>query len=291
MEKHNFGVTSSDADISLADIVKQIVYQKADEMMQGKLAVPMQSMRGLDYKFVIPENWYLDAEEVAEGARAGVKNLATFEISGSLKKYQIPVFINDEVKARQIANSQFQISIDAAAAGLAYKKDTEIFTAINTGAYSGNDVAATAYWDAAGADPATDIANAIGKILTNTTITDSEINGINFFYPAALFGHTAKPLQIGDVQESLRSWVRKEYSIGLYPTRQLSTTAFAIVNTPRMGVHYTHDGSMIPGAEQYRENGVGDGYLVTQYFKTVIIPYATSQTTSKYIAKVTGIDA
>lgn len=288
-ETRNFAVTASDSDIALENIIKEIVYQKADEMMSGIKAIPLRSTPGLDYKFVIPENWYLEAEEVAEGSRAGIKNMPVFEVSGSLKKYQIPVFMNDEVKARQIQNAQMQISLDAAAAGLAWKKDTEIFTALSAGA--GNTVAATGLWDGAGADPATDIANAIGAILNNTTITDSEINSIGVFYPALLFGHTAKPLQIGDVQESLRAWVSKEFSIALHPTRQLTTTTLAVVNTPRMGVHYTHDGSAIPGAEQYREAGVGDGYLVTQYFKTVVMPYATGQTTSKYITKITGVDA
>jgi hypothetical protein len=287
MEKHNFGVTTSDADISLENIIKQIVYQKADEMLLSSKAIPQQGLAGLDYKFVIPESWYLEAEEIAEGSRAGIKNMPTFEISGSLKKYQIPVFLTDETKARQIQNSQMQISLDGAAAGLAWKKDTETFTALSTGA--GQTTAATATWASAGADPATDIANAIGKILTNTTITDSEINQISFFYPAALFGHMGKPLQIGDVQESLRSWVKKEYSIGLYPTRQLTTTSLATVNTMRMGTHFTHDGSKIPGAEQYRMEGVVDGFLITQYFKTVVIPTTTGGTTSNYISKLTGV--
>ena len=292
IETRNFGsgVTSSDGDIALASVIKEIVYQKADEMMAFKNAIPMKGTPGLDYKFVIPESWYIEAEEISEGSRADIKNMPVFEISGSLKKYQIPVFINDEVKAREIANAQMMISLDAAAQGLAWKKDTEIATALSAGAYSGNDVAATANWDAAGADPATDIANAIGKILNNTTISDSEINNINLFYPAMLFGHTSKPLQIGDVQESLRSWVKKEFSIGLYPTRQLTTTALAIVNTPRMGVHFTHDGSAIPGAEEYREAGVGNGYIVTSYFRTVLMPYADGQSTSKYVSKITGVD-
>jgi len=290
IETRNFGsgVTSSDGDIALENIIKEIVYQKADEMMSGKNAIPLRSTPGLDYKFVIPENWFIEAEEISEGSRANIKNMPVYEISGSLKKYQIPVFINDEVKARQIANAQMQISLDAAAAGLAWKKDTEIFTALSSGA--GNTVAATANWDAAGADPATDIANSIGAILNNTTISDNEINNIGIFYPAILFGHTSKPLQIGDVQESLRSWVKKEFSIGLYPTRQLTTTALAVVNTPRMGVHYTHDGTAIPGAEEYREPGVGNGYIVTSYFKTVIMPYAEGESTTKYITKLTGVD-
>jgi len=287
----NFGITSDSQDTSLAAIIKQIVYLKADAMLVFKDAIEMQGLPNLDYNVVLPESWYLQADEASEGARVDIKNLRFSEVKGSMRKYQVPIFLTDEITVRQIENSQMQLSLDGAAQGLALKKDQEIRDALYAGA--NQTQAAVDTWGANGADPATDIANAIGKILSNTTLSDNEINQINFFYPAKLFGHTAKPLQIGDVQESLRSWVKREYSIGLYPTRQLDAlnTGIATVKTPRMGIHFTHDGSKIPGAEQFRETGVGNGWLVSQYFKTVVFPFASGETKSNYICKVTGISS
>ena len=54
---------------------------------------------------------------------------------------------------------------------------------------------------------------------------------------------------------------------------------------------FQHDGSAIREFEEYREPGVGDGYLFTQYFDTVVMPYQSGATTSKYICKITGVDA
>ena len=288
-EKHDFGVTSDSQSPTLAAIIKQIVYLQADRMLVFKNAIEMQGLQTLDYNVVLPYTWYLPAGEASEGSRVDMQNLQFFEVKGSMAKYQVPIFLTDEITVRQIENSQMQLSIDGAAQGLALKKDQEICNALLNGA--NQTVAATAQWNAAGADPATDIANAIGQILTNTTLSDDEINGINFFYPASRFGHTSKPLQIGDVQDSLKAWVKKEYNIGLFPTRQLTASGngIAVVKTPRMGIHFVHDGSKIPGAEQFRETGVGNGWLVTQYFKTVVFPYATGQTASNYICTVTGV--
>jgi hypothetical protein len=58
-----------------------------------------------------------------------------------------------------------------------------------------------------------------------------------------------------------------------------------------MGRHIVHDGSKIPGAERWREVGVGDGFLVTQYFDTKIVPYDNGQSTSKFIGKITDVAA
>lgn len=291
MATENFGITSDSASPTLAAIIKQIVYLKADAMLVFKDAVEMQGIQTLDYNVVLPESWYLQADEASEGSRVDVKNLKFFEQKGSLRKYQVPIFLTDEITVRQIENSQMQLSLDGAAQGLALKKDQEIKDALYNGAALTQ--AATDTWGAPGADPATDIANAIGQILSNTTLSDNEINQIGFYYPSKIFGHTAKPLQIGDVQESLRSWVKKEYNIGLYPTRQLDAVnaGIAVVKTPRMGIHFAHDGSKIPGAEQFRETGVGNGWLVTQYFKTVVFPAINGGTTSNYICKVTGVSS
>lgn len=291
MVNENFGITSDSQNTALAAIIKQIVYLKADAMLVFKDAIEMQGLPNLDYNVVLPETWYLEADEAAEGARVDVKNLRFHEVKGSMKKYQVPIFLTDEITVRQIENSQMQLSLDGAAQGLSLKKDQEIRNALYAGA--GQTQAATDTWGAPGADPATDIANAIGKILSNTTLSDNEINQIGVYYPAKVFGHTAKPLQIGDVQESLRSWVKREYNIGLYPTRQLDSlnTALAVVKTPRMGIHFAHDGSKIPGAEQFRETGIGNGWLITQYFKTVVFPFAENETTSNYICKLTGVSS
>lgn len=289
MESFNFGVTTSDSGINKAQIIQQIVWRMADGMLQGKYAVNMTAIPQLDYRFTIPTSMYFTPEQIAEGAKADYQNATWFNVSGSLEKYQTRVKLTDETKARQLMNSQMEISLAAAANGLAWKKDEDIFTALGAGAF--NTLGANAHWNDDGADPADDIAEAIGKILDTTTITDTDIANINVFYPAKMFGQLAKPIQIGQIQQSLRNWAKMEYNIGLYPTRQLTNTTLAVVKSNQAAMHIMHDGSSVPGAEEVRDAGVGNEFLVTQYFKTLVMPYASGQTTSKYICKITGVDA
>jgi hypothetical protein len=109
-------------------------------------------------------------------------------------------------------------------------------------------------------------------------------------YPAKAFGQLSKPIQIGEIMESVEQFINQK-GLKIAWTRNLSTDALLVVNSPKMGRHIVHDGSKIPGAERWREVGVGDGFLVTQYFDTKIVPYDNGQSTSKFIGKITDVAA
>lgn len=286
MEKHFENTVSSDAIIE-ADIIRQIIFRRAEEIMVGKEALEVTPIAGLDYKFQFPDQVYFDPTQIAEGSKAGYSNLTWTTVSGSLNKYQTRVLLTDEVNARQQGNTQYAFSLDAAAKGMAMKMDTDIFTALTNGAAL--TTAAGAKWNAAAADPASDIAAAIAQMLDNTYMTDSDIANIKLFYPAKLFGYLSKPVEIGEIQQTLRNWAEREFQISLFPTRQLTTSAIACVKSQELGFFLEHDGSKIPGAEQWREVGEGDGYLITKYYKPVIVPYASGYTTSKYACTITTV--
>lgn len=282
-----FDATVSDKDILKKDIIRDLVYLKAEELLVWKNAMVMMPVDALDVKFDIPTSTRFTPQEVSEGAVADMSRLQFFQIYANLKKYQTRVLITDESKARQIANNQVQMSIDAAARGLAYQIDYNMASAISAG--SGNSVAASAAWTGGTADPATDIANAMGEIINNTTLTDADFSNMYIFYPAKVFGHLAKPIQVGEIQQTLRNWAQKEYNINILPTRMLSTSATCVVKSMETAVHLTYSGSAIPTAEEERYVGVGDMFLITQYFADKVIPYASGQTTSKRICTITGV--
>lgn len=282
--------TTSDTAMLDADIIKQIVFGLAESMLVGKEAVNIKPISGLEYKFTIPDQTSLTAEKIAEGGRGENKNVTWFDVKGSLDKYQVPLFMTDEAIARQMDNIQLSYSMQAAAQGLAEQKDSNIFTALAAGA--GQTEAAVAYWDdQVSADPAQDIADAIGKILGNTTIPTSSISDIKLFYPIELFGHLAKPVQVGQIQEAVRDWASHETNISMFATRQMTNDALVVFKADRCAVHLQHDGSAVREFEEYREPGVGNGYLFTQYFDTVVMPTISGGTTSNYICKITGVDA
>jgi hypothetical protein len=53
--------------------------------------------------------------------------------------------------------------------------------------------------------------------------------------------------------------------------------------------HLTYNGTDIPTAEQRREEGVGDEYIITRYFKTVAIPDTVNGTTTSRLGWISGI--
>lgn len=280
--------TSSDQNILQAPLYRDIVFGLADDMTTGLQAVNTRPIPGIDFGFTIAEQTYFEAQQIAEGAVAENKTATWFEITDKLDKYQIPMFFNDEVKARQMDNVQIAYSLQCSAEGLAKKQEDEIFTVLTAGA--GQSVDATAKWTSTtGSDPATDIANAVTKILSNTMLPTSAVADIKVFYPMPIFAHLKKPIEVGQIQESVENWTKRELSIGLIPTRQMTTGALALVKTDRSAIRFEHDLSRIPGYEPYREVGVGDGVMFTRLFKTKIMPAVKGGSTSNFICKINTV--
>lgn len=287
---YNFGgETTTDTDMILEPVEKQILFQRAEDLLVGKNAVELVNMDKLNYLYSVPEAVKSDPQRIQEMALADYDNLTFFEVDGRLQKWQRRFIMSQEATVDQMDDLQLRLQIENMAKGMAYSKDSKIFTALEAGA--GQTQAAGATWQAAAATPATDIANAIGKIFTNTYITDADIQNINIFYPAKLFGHMARPIEIGALQETLREWVQREYAINLFPTRMLTTGALAVVKGTQTAIHMQYTGSKIPTYEVVPKPGLGMEYFVTSYDKTLVMPQSSSVATSNYICKITGVTA
>lgn len=286
MQKY-FEVTTTDKSILKADIIRQIVDRKAETMMTGKNAVMMEDMESLDIKFNVPTAIYFEPEEVAEGAGGPKSVLKWFDVAASLKKYENGFVITHEVKARQMQGKQVAMAVDRCARGQAFKMDKEIFTTL--AAASADNTAATAVWNhASSAKPADDIATTVGKILDTTTITDEDISNVNVFYPAKLWGHLAKPVEVNNIQKTIRSFVNDEFKVNLFPTRQLTTTALVVLKSMETAQTMTYTGSAVPRAF-FKTDNVGDDYTFHRYFRTVVIPDVENGTTNARIQTITGV--
>lgn len=288
MQKY-FSVTSSDRDILKKDILRELVYRRAEELFVFKNAVVEMPVDALEAKFDIPKVTRFTPEQVMEGAVAGMQQLGFYQVTASLQKYQTRVRITDESKIRQIANNQVQMSIEAAAQGMAYQMDYEIVTALL--AATGNNVAAGTAWDAStsGPSPATDIADAIGKILTGTTILPQDVKAIGVYYPAGLLGHILKPMEIGDLRETFKTWAGTELGLSFFPTRMLTNRALVVLKSPETALHMTYSGGNMPLAEQERIVGVGEDYLITRYFVTKVLPDSSTVATNSRLCTINGI--
>lgn len=287
MEKH-FEATTSRSDILKAEVMRDVIWGLADTMLEFKEAVVTREMSPLEYRITRKEGTRIEPQRIAEGARADFKKITWFDVRGSLEKWQTPILMTDEASARQLGTLQLSMSLRDAAEGLAFQKDANIAASLTAAA--GNTNAAAATWDdRAAADAADDIAVAIGEIIGGTTLPASAVAQIKLFYPSTLIGHLAKPIQVGEIQESIRRWTQQENLVTLFPTRQLTDSALCVVQDERNAIHMNHDGSEIPGFEEWREPGVGYGYLITQYFDTIVLPETEGGSTNNYICEITGV--
>ncbi len=283
------GVTTSDKDIVKREIIKRVIYKKAERMLVGANAIPLENSDALDLKFSLPKQTEFKAEKVAEGSRGIRRQLKWYEVQKYLDKYQTEVLITDEAKARSLNKLQTRKSIDAASRGLALAKDEEIFLSLSAGA--GHSEAAVGTWDTDPTNAVTDISKAIAYIMDNTKVLETELKNMNVFYPAKLFGYLTQLTEIENIHRSVLDYMKAQWGIGFFPTRQLSDEALVVVKSEETGFHYTYTGKDVPTSEEERVPGVGDNYIVTQYFKTFVLPDTEGSTTNKLIYKITNVES
>ncbi len=286
--KKYFEVTTSDKAILKRDILRQLIYRQAETLFMGQHACVVQGIEALDIKFNIPKAVYFTANKIAQGAKGPKSILEFFDVSSSMDKYETGFVVTHEVKARQLEKNQINLSIDRCARGIAYSADVEIFDTLKTA--KGDTTAAAQTWDNTAADPAGDIATAIGKMLDSTTILDTDISKIGVYFPAKQWGHLVKPQEIDNIRTNIKSWAERELQIVFHPTRQLTTQALVVLKSEETAFHLYYDGPAIP-LSFFETDSVGDQYTFHRYFKTVIIPDAENGTTTNRIQEITGVAA
>jgi hypothetical protein len=283
-----FEATTSDKNILKKEILRQLIEVRAEELMVGKELVPVETMDALELKMTLPKVTRFDPEEIAEGAAAGYQMFEWFDTTQVMKKEQTRIKVTDEAKARMQADIQTRKSIEAAARGLAWSRDTDIFSTLATGYVSSN--AAEAYWTADDCNIANDVAKGIDTILTGTYLTDIDLQNMKLAVPIGLWGYMNKPVTLGTMDKVFWSdYIQQKYKINIVYTRQLTTSAFIVINSPETASHIVYGGSAVPTSETGRIIGVGDEYVFTHYFKTFIMPEAENGTTNHRIYRITGV--
>jgi len=283
------GATASDREILKREILKRIIYTKADQLMTGAAMCVIQPMDSLDLKIKMPSTRRIDPVKVAEGAKGRTSLVEWFDVNQTMAKEQTRVMTTDESKVRQLSGMQTRYSINAAADGFAWARDTEIFSTLAAGA--GGTDAASGLWSDPTTDLATDISDTLEEIFDNTTIREQDLGMVRIAYPQGLYGHVSKPIQVGMIQDTVKSWMQKEFKIVFVPTRQLTTTAIVEVVGEETMVQIVYSGNEMQMVEPYREPGVGDMYMITQMYKTFIVPESDGGTTNNKIRVISGVKA
>lgn len=280
------GVITSDDEVK-KELLREIIYLKAEELMVWKNAVVMQGMDGLELKLMLPKTRRIDPQKIAEGARARYRKVDWFTISEVMEKESVELMITDEANARGLDNVQMRYSMIAAARGLAWSKDTDIKNTIVNG--KGGTTPASGPWTDHSTDIASDVADCIGAIIDNSELNEYTLGQLQIFYPAGLFAHLNKPVQIGEIKDTIRDYLGRQYDMVFNPTKQLTQNAYVVVPGEETASHIYYTGNDIKLVESEREMGVGERYLITQLFKTFIMPEKENGTTNSRIREIAGV--
>jgi len=279
----------SDRPMEKKDIIRELVYLQADEMLPMKQAVVQKPIGVLDFKYDIPKITRIASQKIEEGTRSDRKRMEFWQKAVSLDKYQTTVTITDEAKVRQLGNTQTSMTIDAVARGMAYDIDTEIMNALIAATPTATAATASAKWNLSSASPGYDIASVLSKIFDNTNIMEQDLSNVQVYVPASVWPFLKFPKDVGLLYTSVKDFIEKQQAVTMYLSRKLTNGALVVLPGQQTAHHLTYNGTEVPTAENQREIGVGEEYVITRYYKTVVIPDTVYGTTTSRLGWISVV--
>lgn len=281
------------------ELIRKMIYHQANLISVGTKVVPTVELDVLAAKFNYPSD-LTATYPVGDTAVSKRATISWSEFKVDLQKGQVHYFIDDSAKLRNVSGTQNSIMSRKAAEALAKTKDDEILGVIYGGA--GSSVASSGLWSSASTDIESDIITAWNKILIESNVTEEELmsNGVHLIVPVAAFGNINKLHLIGNVQQTLKNYLKTSYNVTILPTRSTalgsssSTDALMMVPGGLTAQHAVLSNSAasaagVPLIESERVLGSGNDYLITQWFRSVVIEDGSATGQTDRIVKITSV--
>ena len=283
-------------DVIKADLIRRVIYKRADYIAQGLQLVGVQNYGTLDVKYQFPAEMTVDYP-VAEGARADRKKTTWTTFYMTMEKAEGSFLITDEAIMRQLENVQYETGVRRLAEALAKKKDDNIIDTLAAGAL-GNSIAASASWPAAAATSIPkDVTKAIDKIMAATGVQPEDIKSMGLVLPYRAWSPLLKLTEIENIRYQLADYFNKAWGMTLHPTKNSTLVAgkyaLLMIKGADTAIHgVCQPPANVPLVEVKRSSDIaGTEYTVRQFFSTKIIPDSASVTTSTRLCKITGVIA
>ena len=282
------GVTTSD-DTIRREIIKSLIYKKADFISVGTKIVGLETFDNLDIRYTFPSEAAVEYP-VPEGAGADLTRVEWSDFGFQLKKAEGRFMITDEAMIRGVDRVQWQTSIRRLGESMAATKDANILGTLAAGC-SNTVAAAGATWaTATAANITTDVSATVNNLISAQGIVDSDIGKIVFVVPVASWAGLLRIQIIGTMQISMFDFLTKSYGITILPSKYFTTTGMALIKGAETAIHGTlRPPANIPLVEAFRHEGVGTEYVVRQFFATTVIPESETVATSDRVVCLTGI--
>jgi len=280
------------------EVIRKIIYHMADMISVGTKVVGTTNLDALDVKFNYPSEMTAKYP-VGDTAVAPRETITWSEFKAALAKGQVHYMITDVAKLRAVAGTQNTIMARRASEAMAKQIDEEILDVLHGGA--GESVAAGGVWTSASTDIEADVVSAWNKLLETSNVTEQELmRGVSLVVPVEAFKYVNKLTLIGNVQQTLRAYLKTVYNMNIFVTRseQLGTSAStdALMLVPG-GMTAQHGvlsagaarAANVPLVERERIIGSGDDYLVSRWWKTIIIEDGSASGQTDRIVKITDV--
>jgi len=274
-------------DVIKADIIRQVVYRRADFISTGVKVVGVREFTGLDIKYQYPSEMDV-AYPVAEGARAERGKITWTEFNISLQKAEGSFMITDEATLRGLDQIQYNTGVRRLGEAMAKAKDHEILDKLWTGAGVAHSVAS-------GETVESTIATVISLILQAPGVTDADMRNISMIVPVDHYSKILKLKQIDGAWMTTAEWATRVYGIQVLVTKDTTLVgqnrALMLIRGEETAVHGVLRPPVgVPLVETKRIEGVGREYIVRQFFATKVVPDAADVKETKRIAAISTIN-
>lgn len=282
------GVTTSD-DAIRREVVKSLIYKKADFISVGTKIVGVQNFDNLDVKYTFPSEAMVEYP-VPEGAGADLTRVEWTDFGFTLRKAEGRFMITDEARIRGVDNVQWTTSIKRLGEAMAAQKDTNILGTLWAGA-AANRACATVWSTATAAQITGDVAAVINTLISAQGVQDSDITNIILVLPISAWSGLLRILAIEGMRISMFNWLTKSYGISILPTKYFVNNGLAIIKGSETAVHGVFGGRAdVPPVETFRHEGIGTEYVVRQWFATTVIPQSDTVATCDRIVRLLNVD-
>lgn len=280
------------------DLIKKIIYHQSNLLAVGTKVIETQMLDVLDIRMLYPSDM-AGEYPVADDATASREKITWSSFDISLDKGQTHYFITDSAKLRAMVGSQNVINARKASEAMAKIIDKNILGTIWAGA--GESVAASTAWTSTSADVESDIVEAWNTILNTSNANMTEMKKMALIVPAAVYARLTALSLIGNVQQTLASYIQNAHGVEIFPTRSdqlgtsASTDALLLIKGGLTGIHGVLSdraarAAGVPLVESDRQIGSGEDFLVTRWFNTGIIEDGSADGQTDRIVKITGVN-
>jgi len=287
--------TTTTPDVIKAEIVRQVIYRRADFISQGLKLVGVRQFSGLDVKYQYPSEMTMEYP-VAEGARGGESKINWTTFYMEMQKAEGRFLITDEATMRQLENIQYETGVRRLSEALAKAKDDNIISTLHDYAHT-TSVAASASWPAAAATSIVkDIKNAINLAVQATGVQPDDIKNMALVLPIRAWTPLLSLTEVENIRIQLGDYIQRSYGLSLHPTKNSTLVngnkALLMIKGPDTAIHGVAAAHpKVPLVEVKRITGVGLEYTVRQFFATRVIPDSSTTSTSQRIIKISGVTA